>query len=58
MSKRGWIHPIKNLKDSAEEAMRLFINDGCPNGETIEACFKENLIMLISHLTALEILPN
>ena len=42
MSKRGWIHPIKNLKDSAEEAMRLFINDCCPNGETIEACFREN----------------
>ena len=42
MSKRGWIHPIKNLKDSAEEAMRLFINYCCPNGETIEACFREN----------------
>jgi HTH-type transcriptional regulator/antitoxin HigA len=42
MSKRGWIHPIKNFKDSTEEAMRLFINDCCPNGETIEACFKEN----------------
>ncbi len=42
MSKRGWIHPKKNLKDSAEEAMRLFINNCCPNGETIEACFREN----------------
>jgi len=42
MLKRGWIHPIKNLKDSAEEAMCLFINDCCPNGETIEACFREN----------------
>lgn len=42
MSKRGWIHPIKNLKDSAEEAMRLFINNCCPNRETIEACFREN----------------
>ena len=42
MSKRGWIHPIKNLKDSAEEAMRLFINNCCPNGKKIEACFREN----------------
>ena len=42
MLKRGWIHPIKNVKDSAEEAMRLFIKDCCPNGETIEACFREN----------------
>ena len=42
MSKRGWIHPAKNLKDSAEEAMRLFINDCCPKGKPIEACFREN----------------
>ncbi len=42
MSKRGWISPIKNLKDSAEEAMRLFIKNCCPNGLSIEACFKEN----------------
>ncbi len=42
MLKRGWIHPIKDLKDSAEEAMRLFIHNCCPNGETIEACFREN----------------
>jgi len=42
MSKRGWIYPVKNLKDSAEEAMRRFINDCCPDGETIEACFREN----------------
>ena len=42
MSKRGWIHPVKNLKDSAEEVMRIFINDCCPNGKTIEACFREN----------------
>ncbi len=42
MSQRGWIHPIKNLKDSAEEAVRLFINNCCPNGEKIEACFREN----------------
>jgi len=42
MSKRGWIHPIKNLKDSAEEAIRLFMSDCCLNGETIDACFREN----------------
>lgn len=42
MSKRGWISPIKDLKDSAEETMRLFIKNCCPNGETIEACFREN----------------
>jgi len=42
MSKRGWIHPIKNLKDSAEESMRLFMSNCCLNGETIDACFREN----------------
>ena len=42
MSKRGWINPIKNLKDSAEETMRLFMSDCCLNGETIDACFREN----------------
>ena len=41
MSKRGWLRPVKNLKDSAEEAMRLFMKDCCPNGESIEACFRE-----------------
>lgn len=42
MLKRGWIHPIKNLKNSDEEAIRLFIDNCCPNGETIEACFRES----------------
>ncbi|WP_321494753.1 ImmA/IrrE family metallo-endopeptidase [uncultured Desulfobacter sp.] len=42
MSKRGWISQLKNYKDSAEETMRIFIKDCCPNGETIEACFREN----------------
>jgi HTH-type transcriptional regulator/antitoxin HigA len=42
MSKRGWLSPFKNLKDSAEEAMRLFMKDCCPSGEAIEACFREN----------------
>lgn len=42
MSKRGWVRNNRNLKDSAEETMRLFINDCCPNGETMEACFREN----------------
>ena len=42
MSKRGWIPAVKNLKDSAEEAMRIFMNDCCANGESIEACFREN----------------
>jgi len=42
MSKRGWIHSIKSLKDSAEETMRLFMSDCCLNGETIDACFREN----------------
>ncbi|MCK5695263.1 MAG: ImmA/IrrE family metallo-endopeptidase [Desulfobacula sp.] len=42
MSKRGWINKITNLKDSAEESMRGFINACCPSGEKIEACFREN----------------
>ena len=42
VSKRGWISPTKNLKDSAEETMRLFIKDCYPNGETVDACFREN----------------
>ncbi len=42
MSKRGWIQPVINVRDSAEEAIRLFINDCCPKGEMIETCFKEN----------------
>ncbi len=42
MSKRRWISSLKNFKDSAEETVRLFIEDCCPNGETIEACFREN----------------
>ncbi len=42
MSKRGWIKPFGKLKDSAEESMRLFIEECCPSAVSIKACFREN----------------
>jgi HTH-type transcriptional regulator/antitoxin HigA len=42
MAKRGWIKPLGKLKDSAEESMRIFIEECCPGAVTIEACFREN----------------
>lgn len=42
MSKRGWINKTTNLKDSAEENMRVFIKACYPSGDRIEACFRKN----------------